>query len=422
MGIFSVWPYAVLMVAAWLVLSAPVFRVVDEPHQHGRRTATLDGLRGFLALSVFAHHLVITHGYIETGVWQLPPSAIYILFGQVGVMLFFMITGFLFWGKLLDSRGRPDWTALYIGRFFRIGPMYLLAVGLMLAIVAWRTGFTLREPAWTVAAAVLHWLALGLAPLQPDVNGYAGTGLILAGVTWTIFVEWLFYGSLRLMAGAARGTPGAPWARPLRFAGGGLLLCLAVLAVASWSTDLSFARPTPGLLVAVLATVFAAFFSGMATACLVRRDARPRLPDWAASLLALACLAMVFLAFGDMVGPLQIILVAVFFALVCDGGTLFGLLSTRPARRLSAMSYSLYLMQGLVLTVVFAVPLVRGFAMAGPIQFWLVGGLCALLLLAVSAATWRLVERPGIALGRRVRSRLAGPSRTADALRGATVP
>ncbi|WP_342240995.1 acyltransferase family protein [Inquilinus sp. OTU3971] len=417
MGIFSVWPYAVLIGAAWLVLSAPVFRAVDEPHQHGRRTATLDGLRGFLALSVFAHHLVITHGYIETGIWELPPSAVYTLLGQIGVMLFFMITGFLFWGKLLDSKGRPDWTALYIGRIFRIGPMYLLAVGLMLAIVAWRTGFTLREPAWTVAAAALHWLALGLSPLQPDVNGYSGTGLILAGVTWTIFVEWLFYGSLRLMAGAARGTPGG---EPLRFAGGGLLLCLAVLAVASWSAELSFARPTPGLLVAVLAALFAAFFSGMATACLVRRDARPRLPDWAASLLALACLATVFLAFGDMVGPLQIVLVAVFFALVCDGGTLFGLLSTRPARRLSTISYSLYLMQGLVLTVVFAVPPVRGFAMAGPIRFWLVGGLCALLLLAVSAATYCLVERPGIALGRRVRSRQAGPPRTG--LRGATVP
>lgn len=422
MGIFSVWPYAVLMVAAWLVLSAPVFRVADEPQQHGRRTATLDGLRGFLALSVFAHHLVITHGYIETGVWQLPPSAVYTLFGQVGVMLFFMITGFLFWGKLLDSKGRPDWTALYIGRIFRIGPMYLLAVGLMLAIVAWRTGFTLREPAWAVAAAALHWLALGLLPLQPDVNGYSGTGLILAGVTWTIFVEWLFYGSLRLMARFARGAGAAPGGGPLRFAGGGLLLCLAVLAVASWSADLSFARPTPGLLVAVLATLFAAFFSGMTTACLVRRDARPSLPDRAASLLALACLATVFLIFGDMVGPIQIVLVAVFFALVCDGGTLFGLLSTRPARRLSAMSYSLYLMQGLVLTVVFAVPPVRGVAMADPVRFWLVGGLCALLLLVVSAATYRLVERPGIALGRRVRSRLAGPSRTADGLRGATVP
>ncbi|WP_225768031.1 acyltransferase [Inquilinus sp. Marseille-Q2685] len=405
MSIFSIWPYFVLMVAAWLVLCAPVFRIADEPLRPDRRTATLDGLRGFLALSVFAAHLALTHRYIETGAWQPLPPGFHTLLAQAGVMLFFMITGFLFWGKLLDSRGRPDWTGLYIGRVFRIGPMYLLAVGLMLAIVAWRTDFTLREPAWAVAAAVLHWLALGLSPLQPDVNGYRGTGLVLAGVTWTIFVEWLFYGSLRLMAGAACG------ARPLRFAGGGLLLCLAVLAVASGAADTSITHPTPTLLVAVLATILAAFFSGMTAACLVRRATRPRLPDRAGSLLALTCLGALFLAFGDMIGPVQIILAVVFFTLVCDGATLFGLLSTRPARRMSAMSYSLYLMQGLALTLVFAVPPVRAFAMADPIQFWLVGGLCALLLLAVSAMTYRWVEQPGIALGRRLRSRLASPGR-----------
>lgn len=406
MGIYSVWPCVVLMLAVFVLVAAlPVFRLADDPPPRGRRTATLDGLRGFLALGVFAHHLVITHRYIGAGVWELPPSGVYTLLGQAGVVVFFMITGFLFWGKLLDDGGRPDWTGLYIGRVFRIGPMYLLAVGLMLAIVAWRTGFALREPAWAVAAEALHWLALGLLPLQPDVNGYAGTGLILAGVTWTIFVEWLFYGALWPIARFARG---APRARPLRFAGGGLLLCLFALTAAASSTT-SMSEPTPALAVAMLATVVAAFFSGMVTACLVRRSARPRIP--AGSAVALACLGVVFLAFDTMLGPVQIILVSAFFYLVCDGASLFGLLSTRPARRMSAMSYSLYLMQGLALTLVFAVPQVRDFAMAGPVRFWLAGGLCAVLLVLTSAATYRVVEKPGIALGRRLRSRLASPGR-----------
>lgn len=415
MSVYSVWPYVVLVLAAWLVLDLPVFRAADEPLRPDQRTATLDGLRGFLALSVFAHHLVITHRYIGAGMWELPPSGVYTLLGQAGVVVFFMITGFLFWGKLLDAKGRPDWAALYIGRIFRIGPMYLLAVGLMLAVVAWRTGFALREPAWAVVAAALHWLALGLLPLQPDVNGYRGTGLILAGVTWTIFVEWLFYGSLRLMAGAARG---APWARPLRFAGGGFLLCLLVLVIVAWSAPISAAEPTPALVLAMLATVVGSFFAGMVAACLVRRPARPRIP--AGSAIALACLGMVFLAFDSMLGPVQLLLVSVFFTLVCDGATLFGLLATRAARRLSAISYSLYLMQGLVLTLVFAVPPVRDFAMVGPARFWLVGGLCALLLVLVSAVTYRCVEKPGIVLGRQLRSRLAAAPRAG--LRGATAP
>jgi peptidoglycan/LPS O-acetylase OafA/YrhL len=402
-SIFSVWPYFVLMLAVFAALAIlPVFRLADEPPQHDQRTATLDGLRGFLALSVFVHHLVITHQYIRTGIWELPPAGFYTLLGQISVAVFFMITAFLFWGKLLDAKSPPDWTGLYIGRIFRIGPMYLLAVGLMLTIVAWRTSFALREPLWTVLAAALHWLALGLAPLQPDVNGYRGTGLILAGVTWTIFVEWLFYGSLWLMAGIARGM----W--PLRFASGGFLLCLLVLVIAAASSmAISGAQLTPALVVGMLATVVASFFSGMIAACLVRHRARPRVPACAASLLALACLAVVFLAFDNMLGPIQIVLVSAFFYLVCDGSTLFGLLSTRPARRMSAMSYSIYLMQGLVLTTVFAVPQIRDFAMTGAVQYWLVGGLCALLLVLVSAGTYRLVEKPAITQGRRVRSKLA---------------
>jgi peptidoglycan/LPS O-acetylase OafA/YrhL len=414
MTIFSVWPYFILMAAVCLALAVlPVFRVADEPLGHDRRTATLDGLRGFLAMGVFVAHLAATHQRFEP---RLAPSSFYAQLAQVGVAVFFMITGFLFWGKLLDAKGRPDWAGLYVGRVFRIGPMYLVTVGLMLAIVAWSTGFELREPAWTVVAAVLHWLALGIAPLQPDVNGYVGTGLILMGVTWTLFFEWLFYGSLWPMAGIARGT------RPLRFAGGGFLLCLLALAITSQPDVSSIANPTPGLVVGLLATILGSFFSGMVAACLVRQGVRPRLPEWAASLLALACLGTVFLAFGSMVGPIQMLLLAAFFTLVCGGSTLFGLLATRAARRMSAMSYSIYLMQGLVLTLVFAVPPVRDFAMSGPVRYWLVGGLCALLLVGASAATYRWVETPGIALGRRVRSRLAGLSRPAEGLRGTASP
>lgn len=140
MSVFSAWPYFVLVLAVLCMLALPVFRVADEPHGRDQRTATLDGLRGFLALSVFVHHLMVTHGYIVRGEWSFPPPGFPTLLGQVGVGVFFMITGFLFWGKLLDAKGRPDWKSLYIGRLWRIGPTYLLAVGLMFLVVAWKPG------------------------------------------------------------------------------------------------------------------------------------------------------------------------------------------------------------------------------------------------------------------------------------------
>ncbi|HEX7863941.1 MAG TPA: acyltransferase [Variovorax sp.] len=404
MSVFSVWPYFVLVLVVLGMLALPVFRAADEPPQRDHRTATLDGLRGFLALSVFVHHLMVTHGYIERGIWTFPPPGFHTLLGQVGVGAFFMITGFLFWGKLLDAKGRPDWAGLYIGRLWRIGPTYLLAVGLMFLIVAWKTGFELREPAWSVLGAALQWLALGIVPMQPDINGYVGTTLILAGVTWTVFVEWLFYGSLRLMAPLARGG----WTS--RFVAGGLLLCLPALTVAALPSAGSPTHPTLALVVGALAWVLASFLMGMLSAWLVRQDGarrlRERLPEWAASLLALACLAALFLGFPHMVGPVQVLLLWVFFHLICCGSTLFGLLATRVARRMSTVSYSIYLLQGLVLTVVFSVQPVREFAMAGAMQYWLVGTLCALLLVATSVVSYRLVEKPGIAQGKRARSGL----------------
>jgi peptidoglycan/LPS O-acetylase OafA/YrhL len=405
MSVFSVWPYFVLMLVALGALALPVFRAADEPPQRDQRTSTLDGLRGFLALSVFVHHLMVTHGYLESGVWTFPPSGFPTLLGQVGVGVFFMITGFLFWGKLLDTQGRPDWRSLYIGRLWRIGPMYLVAVGLMLFIVAWKTGFTLREPVWSVLGGALQWLALGIVPMQPDVNGHEGTRFILAGVTWTVFVEWLFYGSLRLMAPLARGG------RTPRFVAGGLLLlCLPALTVAALPSAGSPTQPTLALVIGALAWVLASFLLGMLSAWLIRHEGAgrlaSRLPAWAASALALACLGALFLGFPHMVGPVQVLLLWLFFHLVCSGSTLYGLLALRAARRMSTVSYSIYLLQGLVLTVVFAVPPVRDFAMAGAMQYWLVGILCALLLVAASVVSYRLVEKPGIAQGKRARSGL----------------
>ncbi|MFH0128795.1 acyltransferase family protein [Variovorax sp. VaC1] len=403
MSVFSVWPYFVLVLIVLGMLMLPVFSAADEPLQRNQRTATLDGLRGFLALSVFVHHLMVTHGYIERGEWTFPPSGFHTLLGQVGVGVFFMITGFLFWGKLLDAEGRPDWRSLYLGRLWRIGPTYLLAVGLMFLVVAWKTGFVLREPAWSVLAAALQWLALGIVPQQPDINGYVGTTLILAGVTWTVFVEWLFYGSLRLMAPLARSG------RTPRFVAAGLLLlCLPALTVASLPSAGSPTKPTLALVIGALAWVLASFLLGMLSAWQLRNDgvnrARGRLPEWAASLLALLCLAAVFIGFPHMVGPVQVLLLWLFFHLVCSGSTLYGLLATRVARRMSTVSYSIYLLQGLVLTVIFAMPPVRDFAMAGAMQYWMVGTLCALLLVAASVASYRFVEKPGIARGRRARS------------------
>jgi peptidoglycan/LPS O-acetylase OafA/YrhL len=178
----AIWAYFGLVTVVVGLAALPLFRFTDSAPAPGARYAAIDGLRGFSALSVFVFHILVTHRFVETGIWDVPGSRFYALLGPVGVSLFFMITGFLFWGKMLRARGRPRWRELYLGRLFRIGPMYLFVVLVMLCIVFARTGFRLLESPDVVAGSVLQWLALGVIDTQPDVNGYQASH-VLAGVT-----------------------------------------------------------------------------------------------------------------------------------------------------------------------------------------------------------------------------------------------
>jgi peptidoglycan/LPS O-acetylase OafA/YrhL len=382
MNLTAVWAYFALMTAVVGLAALPVFRFVDTAPGTGTRYSAIDGLRGFLALGVFVFHLIVTHRYIETGIWEAPSSRFYALLGPVGVSVFFMITGFLFWGQMLRAKGRPAWRKLYIGRLFRIGPMYVFVVLVMLYVVFARTGFRLLEAPDVVAGSVAQWLALGVMNMQPDVNGYPASH-VLAGVTWTISYEWAFYASLIATAYFARGRT------HLIFVFGALALCLAGKVFLN-ADAMGFA---------VL------FLSGMAVASLLHENVKPRMSKNLSSATALACIAVVFATSRSGYGTATATLLALFFYLVCSGASIFGLLTTAPARRLGNISYSLYLMQGLVLTGVFAIDPIRAFAMASPERYWATGVVCACVLLLGAALGHTLIERPGIALGRRLTRR-----------------
>lgn len=376
MTIDAAWPFFVLMAVVMGLAASPLFRFLDEVHDPQARSSTIDGLRGFLAFGVFGCHLIVNHRFIETGVWSPPDSRFYGLLGAVGVSLFFMLTAFLFWGKLLRSQGQPRWAALYTGRLFRIGPLYLAVVIVMLAVVFARTDAELREPVDAVASSVLQWLALGWIDTQPDVNGYDASSLV-AGVTWTLWYEWVFYASLLALAVFARPRVHLPFVLTA------LLSCLAIKAL--WHIG---------------AAGFAALFAiGMLVASLLHEKRLPRLPQKVSSALALLIMGGILLGSRSGYGTLTALWLAAFACLVCSGTSIFGLLTTTAAQRLGRISYSLYLAHGLVIALLFGIDPVRRFAMASPLSYWVVGTACACVLLVVAALSYVFIERPGIALG-----------------------
>src|ERR1700737_3166682 len=81
------------------------------------RNKSIDGLRGYLAFFVFLHHSTMWYFYLRTNNWANPPSNLYRHFGGTSVDIFFMITSFLFFSKLIEAKeGYIDWLKLYISR------------------------------------------------------------------------------------------------------------------------------------------------------------------------------------------------------------------------------------------------------------------------------------------------------------------
>lgn len=88
----------------------------------GKRNVALDGIRGLaIALVVFYHAF---GGVTATSPWTAPVVE---LAGSswIGVDLFFVLSGFLITGTLVDTRDRPGYFRIfYARRFLRIFPLY----------------------------------------------------------------------------------------------------------------------------------------------------------------------------------------------------------------------------------------------------------------------------------------------------------
>lgn len=339
------------------------------------RVSTIDGLRGYLGFAVFLHHASIWFFFLRTGRWAVPPSNLYTHLGQSGVALFFMITGFLFFSKLIDSKDRPvDWTKLYISRLFRLTPLYLFTMGTMFAIVAVLSDAQLREPVESLALGIARWLTF-TAKGNPDLNGVAQTWIIVAGATWTLPYEWGFYLMLPLFALMVRS----------RTLIGSLVLGITALLAFKWLLDLDL-------------LFMKAFVGGMAASVLVRYEkVRVIASAKISTMLVVGCVAAVVMIYPTAYGSMPLLLLSIAFTLVAGGNTLFGLLTSHTSRVLGEMAYSIYLLHGIVLFLMFR--FLFGFPEAAkltPIEHWAMIALCTPVLISISFLTFRQIELPAM--------------------------
>lgn len=352
-----------------------------------RRFAALDGLRGYAAFLVFVHHTAIWYVFARTGIWALPSTRLYVHFGQSSVAIFFMITGFLFWSKLIEGRTRPiDWRRLYLSRVLRLVPLFVVFVALLWVVALAIGGLRLRVSAPRAAWDTLQWLAFTTFAM-PDLNR-APTSLI-GGPAWSLPYEWWFYVSLPAAAPLLQLRPARPW----------LILGIAGTLGGAWWVS------QRGVWV-----IAAGFLGGIAAAFLARQ---PRLRAAAAHPVAsIACLAALAAAtrFATAFAPAPLLLLAAAFILIACGTTLFGILEWPAARGLGEIGYSIYLLHGLVLFAIFGMLLgPEVTAQLGTTGHWLVVYACVPLVTIVSYTTFRLIEAPAMKSVDRVNA-LLGPT------------
>ncbi len=158
--------------------SAPRVGRSDKGHNHA-----LDGLRLLAFLLVFFFHAL---QYSPWGHWPI------IRFGYLGVPIFFVLSGFLIGGILLDlrDRERPDYgfgaklKTFYIRRSLRIFPVYYMFIGVMVVL---RLLSGQDDP---VARDSLFWHLTYLTNFR---SFHVGMSNINSGHFWSLAVEEHFY-------------------------------------------------------------------------------------------------------------------------------------------------------------------------------------------------------------------------------------
>jgi peptidoglycan/LPS O-acetylase OafA/YrhL len=168
---------------------APVLE--SAPANSSARIPELDGLRGCAILLVILCHYIGNAKHAELGFWWHRFLSGFTL-GWSGVDLFFVLSGFLIGGILLDARTAPHYfRAFYMRRVYRILPIYYVWTLLFGVLVA---GDPLFFPGgFPISKDDLLRVPVQLLFLQNVFIGMPAFTWVWFAVTWSLAVEEQFY-------------------------------------------------------------------------------------------------------------------------------------------------------------------------------------------------------------------------------------
>ncbi|MEE2746083.1 MAG: acyltransferase [Pseudomonadota bacterium] len=326
-----------------------------------RREGSVDTLRGLAAMLVLFHHIELPFRQFALGD-----------FGRIGVLLFFIISGYCIFLSLLNSSNTSNsYKNLYtflIRRLFRLYPIYWVSV-LAIAIFTAHT--------YDLVTIILNFTMIQYAFSVGDING----------VYWTLFIEIIFYFfiSILLICGIQINRKTA-----LSLLYGFLSIAIILAAVRNITV-----LPIPFAHVVFIST----FFLGG----VFYFNAKEKLPAintiWHGIIFVLAILLISYFVYADtskgsttmdynLLSYFGNYLIAVTIFII---GTLFIPVSTSLTTYLGLFSYGIYLFQGIVIELMPSI--LKNFIIAK--CAW---AICVTIF--VSGILHYVVERPSIQYGR----------------------
>lgn len=382
----------IVLVACMAAASSVAIRVIpligSLNQAQSSRYKTLDGFRGFLAIGVFISHAYVANYFYKTGEWAPPASNMYRFAGTGSVALFFMITGLLFWAKAIDRRIEP--MALLKSRILRIMPLHLFSCIIIFFICFHDSNFTIAVQSKELIFSMTRWLAGG-AFGAPPINGIT-TLTVNAGVTWTLQYEWAFYLLLPLVGFFA--TPG-------RF----VIFVILYFVIFASLRLIGLSDAATYMLVAI------PFLGGMVAAHLTKHLMSSDIANRVFQTLFVIT-SFVAGAYFYTNGARTIVglLLVPAFVLVAMGNDIFGLLTFKWARWLGQISFSIYILHGIVL--LFCLRIIDPYlpvAEMGSMMYIAICAVIGILLVMICSTTYIVIERKFMNMANR---RMRQPLRT----------
>lgn len=352
-----------------------------------RRIGCIDGLRGYLALAVMVTHMHLWTGILRFGGTWAEPRVNALNLGGPGVALFFMTTGLVFYPRVMSGFTNSNWLAVLITRIFRLMPLIMLAVSVVVAMISFRQG---TVPSTDDVLPIAIWIS---TVNTPPIMKYDESWKAIAGVLWTLKLEWLFYlGMLPISA--------IVYQIFKRFQISGWLLPFLILVSCTILLVLGPAFPS-GTLV-WFARFIALFACGMlAYEIRMQEKIAAYLAKPVMSLPAVLCAILGVGLWGDwaVFNLASMAFLFGFFLCVACGNSLWGILKYRGALVLGECSYGIYLCHGIILFLAFDIFNIGELPLQGPAFSILILPLM-LILVGFTAVTFLLVERPSIKFGK----------------------